>query len=796
MSRARVPDGLLAALATVLVGWPLVTLFSPNTWVAPTLALVLLVMLAGMAARAVTTSGALTVLGQLVALLLGASWLHGRGHLWHALPTPDTALAFNNLLVDALHTIQTYTAPAPTNRGVILAVGLAIGLTAIVVDYLAVTRCSPALAGLPLFTAYLISAANSGAALHWRFFVAPAVVWLAMVGRQGVAGMRRWSTALPRTGTGRVVDDSDSALGFAAFGRALGVGGLVLALIVPAVLPHLPTRFLIDGLGRSSSATGFSDGQVGLSNTLDLTKSLKDPATSPVLSYRTSDPSPGPLRVEVLDDYQSGRWSPRRRPVIFARHPAVSAPGGIEDQVKRTVQHIDVKGNRVQPPQLAAPYPVTGGRLGGVAWGVDDTQSVRVDGHADDYSMDFLVLDPSRSLLQQPLVGDVNGFAASDDLRVPPEVEALLRRTLAKIVPGGATRVEAATAIQQYLRGPDFTYSLDLPEQVLVQQGKQVGPDPLSQFLTTKRGYCVQFASAMVMLSRASGVPARLAIGFLPGTPDRGTYTVRAADAHAWPELYFDGVGWLRFEPTPATRTGAPPAYTAVSTPGSGSTATTAPGSTAAPTAGATPKRPGGANDPAQGDLRGRASSPGGLAGWWASVRSLPWPVWLLLALVGALLAMAGVPVAGHLTRRRELLAARDDAERAEVSWQGLLRGVDDLGLEPPIGGTPRQTAAFLRHEAYLGNEPSAALGRLVSSLERARYAPPGTPISATAEDARAVLAAVRATRRTPEKLHALVLPQEGRQQWGELGLRISELPGRLWRRARVRLVRPLATRH
>ena len=67
--------------------------------------------------------------------------------------------------------------------------------------------------------------------------------------------------------------------------------------------------------------------------------------------------------------------------------------------------------------------------------------------------------------------------------------------------------------------------------------------DPLSNFLVSRTGYCVQFASAFVMAARLKGIPARMAIGFLPGTSEDSSYTVRATDAHAWPELWFPDAG-------------------------------------------------------------------------------------------------------------------------------------------------------------------------------------------------------------------------------------------------------------
>jgi len=65
------------------------------------------------------------------------------------------------------------------------------------------------------------------------------------------------------------------------------------------------------------------------------------------------------------------------------------------------------------------------------------------------------------------------------------------------------------------------------------------------------------------MLSRAAGIPARMAVGFLPGTADGpgGGRIVRVSDAHAWPELYFEGLGWVPFEPTPSR--GSVPDYAA-----------------------------------------------------------------------------------------------------------------------------------------------------------------------------------------------------------------------------------------
>src|SRR5690606_28639518 len=75
--------------------------------------------------------------------------------------------------------------------------------------------------------------------------------------------------------------------------------------------------------------------------------------------------------------------------------------------------------------------------------------------------------------------------------------------------------------------------------------------------------YCEQFAASMAIMARSLGIPARVAVGYMPGSNvGDNTWEVKVHDAHAWPELYFEGFGWIRFEPTPSQQTGSPPSWT------------------------------------------------------------------------------------------------------------------------------------------------------------------------------------------------------------------------------------------
>jgi transglutaminase-like putative cysteine protease len=87
----------------------------------------------------------------------------------------------------------------------------------------------------------------------------------------------------------------------------------------------------------------------------------------------------------------------------------------------------------------------------------------------------------------------------------------------------------------------------------------------MEEFLSQRRGYCEQFAGTYAAFARVLGLPSRVAIGFTPGERrDDGRYYVQGKHAHAWPEIYFEGVGWVPFEPTPGRGVAGAEQYTGV----------------------------------------------------------------------------------------------------------------------------------------------------------------------------------------------------------------------------------------
>lgn len=133
-------------------------------------------------------------------------------------------------------------------------------------------------------------------------------------------------------------------------------------------------------------------------------------------------------------------------------------------------------------------------------------------------------------------------------LRLPDNLPRRVTRLAHQITASEVSPYDQALAIETYLR--QFPYTLDLPEPPSRQ-------DVVDYFLfTQKQGYCDYYATAMIVLARASGLPARLVTGYASGRYDSltGRWIVTEADAHSWAEIYLPDAGWVEFEPTPARR--------------------------------------------------------------------------------------------------------------------------------------------------------------------------------------------------------------------------------------------------
>jgi protein-glutamine gamma-glutamyltransferase len=132
-------------------------------------------------------------------------------------------------------------------------------------------------------------------------------------------------------------------------------------------------------------------------------------------------------------------------------------------------------------------------------------------------------------------------------LQLPPTLDPRVKKLAEDVTARSTNGYDKASEIRRYLIS-HYAYTLNLTAPT----GR--GADPLAYFLFVRRaGHCEYFATAMTVMLRSIGIPARYVTGFLPGEYNDvgGDYIVRGSDAHAWVEVFFNGYGWVTFDPTP-----------------------------------------------------------------------------------------------------------------------------------------------------------------------------------------------------------------------------------------------------
>lgn len=767
-ARGMWAEGLVAALATLAVAWPLTDLLRQGTWIVPGVLMVLGVGLVGAVLRTIDAPPSVVSLGQLALGLVALMQLYLRETLWRGLvPTGRTLEQLTALLREAGVVLQTYAAPAPATTGVAFLVVSVLTLTAVSVDSMGVTGRAPASAGIPLAAGFLVSVSNSGQAMEPWYFAAIAGLWLVMLAQQG----HRLTAAWPSDRRQESVGGADVSSGIPrhrGLSQILGLAALVAAVVGASLIPHLPPTFFGDGLARNPEAREVSGGtgEVSFTETMDPTQDLHNQSTAPVLTYRTDSPRLEPLRVTSTERWEDGRWVAPDRDMagVSPAGQPIPRPEGLAEDATTSQQQISVSGNALPAPNLAAPSPlVQVSPGGGESFRFDprDATVLMQDAPAQ-YQATYLSF-PGGSELPQGVGAPLEDLSGFDDevLEVDPTTSAAIDELTEEIVGDETNTLAAAVLIQDHFRSAQYTYSLELDPAA-----RDDASDPIGGFLATRRGYCVQFATSMVMMARHEGIPARMAVGFLPGEVQTdGSRKVVASDAHTWPELWIEGLGWTRFEPTPRVHAGPPPAYARSEQEAASETAsvsTTTRTETVTPSA--TPTAEPTSEDP--------------LTRLFREV----WPV-LGPALLGILvlaLLMAVLPLVGRRYREEGLQEGQDPGDRVEGEWLLMTRTLHDLGVDRPADRSPADMARHYETEAMLGRRTTAALDRVSDSLARSRYARPGAVGTAEAErvgeDVRTVVEDVRRDTPWNVRLNALLLPRSGMDG-------VAAWWRRLWRR-------------
>lgn len=505
---------------------------------------------------------------------------------------------------------------------------------------------------LPVVLAYLVAA---GASMQ-RYQRSVDAEWLDGADRVGVVDV-----GAPATTTWRPLRHAAALL---------AVGALVFA-VVPlrsdATLGGLPFEFGLggpqaaDGSGRVGGNLPFDDAgegsgdadpveYFGFAERVD-PRSVGELSDAPVLRVRTNRPRP--LRGVVFETYEDGVWErsdPEPEPVSGLPVRIEDTRGPLADST-RVTQTIELL--RPTPNLLFAasdPEEVWTAARSIVPW-PDGTMTIGLDmTEGEIYSVVAQVdVTPLAVMRARPFdYADADPAALTRWTALPDTVPARVHDLAVQLAleADAQTPYAIAESIQAHI-GDTVAYSLGADPT-------PADADPADHLLfEARRGWCEPIATAMVVMLRSLGIPARFVTGFQPGTRQilSGQYVVRASDAHAWVEVFVPDVGWTAMDPTGAT----------------------------------TPVL-----DP---DGEGPQILLLELAAWVGARLPRDPEVWALA--VGAVVLLAGAAIAGRGHRRRLAL-------RRAGPWSGMLDRLRTEGLDPPPADTPaevvRRAARALPH--------------------------------------------------------------------------------------------------
>lgn len=625
------------------------------------------------------------------------------------LPTPSNVDAFKAALDAALESSRSYAAPVrlgvPPVHPLLLVGGT---LVVILVDVIACSLRRAPVAGLVLLAAYTLPVAVTGDAVSWWLFAIVSGLFLVLVFLQHSDHVTSWGRAAD--GEKGSFSVRTGAIGNTAI--ALGTAAIALAIVVPAAVPTM-SMSVFDGNGPGTREVEVKDPMI------DLRRDLSRGEDIPLLWVTTSGPKPTYLRLSVLTRFNGSNWTPGDRAIPESQTATGILPplDGVAVSVPRKEYKYDVRVG----PDLASTWLPTTAQTSRIAAGTDwrydvntrDFIAARDDVTTADRTYDFTGVQLTYDADSMNSAVNGAGSVPATYTDVPTSLNNEIRRLAASVTADGPTRFQKAQLLQQWFR-EDGGFRYDLAQ---VESAGNGGADLLA-FLNDRVGYCEQFAASMAIMARAIGIPSRVAVGFLePEKTSSGAWEFSAHDLHSWPELYFPGSGWVRFEPTPQARTGQVPDYT---------TADFAP-VTESPTPSASRSTE---------LLPDRGNTPSATAGSDSEdTSSIPWvPILAGLAGVAVLALLLLTPRLVRGARRRRRLAGD-----IEDLWAELRDVARDLGHAWPVGRSPRRAGDWLGRllaAPAVGNarpdrprrgrdqapEAAHALDRLVGALEHSRY--------------------------------------------------------------------------
>jgi transglutaminase-like putative cysteine protease len=669
-----------------------------------------------------------------VAAVLFITWTRFGDTVAYLLPTGATFNAVGDDLDAAWRVFHDVKAPAPVVNGFIVATAIAIWFIAFVADWAAFRARAAFEALLPATTLFLFAAAlgaPGGRVASAAVFAAAALLFVLLHRTFVQEESSTWAASHRDRGRW-------SLLGT---GAALTAIAVVAGAVTGPRLPGAEAEAVIDWqhIGEDEPT------RVVPSPMVDLRTRIVEQPNVEVFTVRSDVPSY--WRLTALDEFDGQMWkSSYGTDGADGELPQAVDSAAESESVRQTVT-VEALGG-VWLPAAFEPRSLDAGDAK-VGWDRDSsTLIVDRDVPTSDgmtYEVTSAIPRWTEDQLREVEDDDVPA-EFREQYTALPDTAALRTdvRQRAELVAGragDAKPYDRAMALQAYLRSSLFTYDQTV--------GPGAGEDALATFLfRTRRGYCEQFAGAFAAMARAVGLPTRVAVGFTWGAqdPEEPTlYRVRGIHAHAWPEVYFHGYGWVPFEPTPGRAPVGGDQWLGLPRDGrqdsTGGTAGAVPGAGAE--AGAGTQDDGlSAGDEQRlnaGLAEGAGSGEAGQtedAGLPEGVRKVAMAIALVIA---AYLVLVPLAIVGRRFVRRQ--RARSPAEKVQLAWREAIERAEGAGIRLPVSLTIAETANRLVAAVPRSGD---AVQRMARCMERLAYAEQ-TPTSDDVAGAQGALASVHA---------------------------------------------------
>jgi hypothetical protein len=593
--------------------------------------------------------------------------------------------------------------PAAAVPPIVQLIAMVTGLIAVLADAVVHGARIPAIVGIVPVVMLAIPQIVKKQDLNVVLFIAVAgsyllLLWLAA--RLGVT--RRHLSRRPRR-SGRA---PATAVG-------LGAVAIVVALVIPNVTPGLTADAFEDDQPGNQFPSVYA---VGVDPFIQLGRDLR--RSSPVLSLSYTTSSSGPLYLKLvnLTDFSKGTWGPEdptAEAEVSDREPIASAPG-LDPAVKTEEIESTISIASLRSDWLPTPYPTT--TIDGLRgqWLVSgETLTVSSgsnDSRGENYRASSLAVEPTPE--QLAAAGSIVPPGLGRFLSVPDDLPSIIASTANEVTTGALTSYDKAVALQKYFTSGEFTYSVQAPVDGDFDGDNR---EAMAAFLTQKEGYCVHFASTMAVMARLLGIPSRVAVGYYPGGSSGRSangslvYDVTTDQLHAWPELYFEGIGWLPFEPTPSLGI-TPPDYSLPDYAVSGGSSGGAAADSGALQTGADNK----------GDAGEEAAVTGAdVAAAQALAQLRQWLTIAGIVVIAALLCLVPALVR-RVKRARSRRRISSGPSPGTAAWHELHDVANDYRFEVTGGDTPR---SFAERLSAIPAMPDAELAFLLTTVEREQFA-------------------------------------------------------------------------